>query len=395
MRQLGALAALVRLRLAAARSRVLSSDVILASQQAAAQKEEELNQLVHLVNNVSQDVSARCDELRGRLRTLVAAGPGAADELSGQVGRLEDLLRSLAAGVSDVKLLKELIRQRSIERRDQVPVSTIVEELEVHGRFRSGRGGGRFTCIVDCSPDTRVAVASREFLETALRAALRLLEERGSRSLKLRIHGGTESVIFDLTGDAPALEPELLRQAEAQADFVGLEEGVNVVRGLLSLARLSGGTFEFVSGGAAALRLALPAALLQGEASVVAGQWALVVDDNPQVTSFYARAAEALNLRYFAAVSCAEAERIVALNGRPRLVITDIRLGDRSGLELVRSLRRQYDSELPIIVVSGDTGATIAAETAAAGASCYLAKPISRSKLLAEIRSLLPGQPLP
>jgi DNA-binding response OmpR family regulator len=119
--------------------------------------------------------------------------------------------------------------------------------------------------------------------------------------------------------------------------------------------------------------------------------WILLVDDNVQVTGFYARVAEALEHRYHTAASLGEAQAIIAREGRPRLVVSDLQLGDGSGLDLVRDLRQRFGGDLPIVVVSGNTGAELVDEVRAAGVTSYLAKPVGRSKLLAEMRSLLRG----
>ena len=119
------------------------------------------------------------------------------------------------------------------------------------------------------------------------------------------------------------------------------------------------------------------------------GGWALLVDDNPQVTEFYARVAKALALPYYLAASTQEAERLIGEHGRPRLVVSDIQLGEGSGLQLVRSFRSQFGPELPIIVVSGQTSDSYGNDVSTVGATRFLTKPVSRSRLFTEIRELL------
>ena len=127
------------------------------------------------------------------------------------------------------------------------------------------------------------------------------------------------------------------------------------------------------------------------EAAVERGGWILLVDDNPEVTIFYSRVAEALNLTHFTAASCDEAQKILDERGRPRLVITDLQLGAGSGLVLLQDLRRRYGEQLPVIVVSGNSDGGLVEKTMAAGATRYLTKPVGRRKLFAEIREILAG----
>ena len=62
------------------------------------------------------------------------------------------------------------------------------------------------------------------------------------------------------------------------------------------------------------------------------GRWALLVDDNTEVTTFYSRIASALNFKFFAATEVLEALQIVEKHGRPSFVISDLQLGNSSGI---------------------------------------------------------------
>ena len=84
-----------------------------------------------------------------------------------------------------------------------------------------------------------------------------------------------------------------------------------------------------------------------------------------------------------------EAEKIVSRQGKPRLVITDIQLGNSSGLDLVSSLRQKFGVTLPVIVVSGNAQEALEEKIRLAGATSYLTKPVGRRRLFAEIRGIL------
>jgi CheY-like chemotaxis protein len=73
------------------------------------------------------------------------------------------------------------------------------------------------------------------------------------------------------------------------------------------------------------------------------------------------------------------------------LVITDHNLPDGSGMQIIRSIR-QYNKELPIILTSAYYGNEFGAR--AAGATCFLPKPIELDHFLTTITPLLQRFPL-
>jgi len=70
------------------------------------------------------------------------------------------------------------------------------------------------------------------------------------------------------------------------------------------------------------------------------------------------------------------------------LVLTDVMLPGRTGLDLVAQLRAMgITRRLPIIVLTARGGADAAAEGLAAGADDYITKPFSSKELLARVRA--------
>jgi len=390
LRIVGGLAAIVRGWLAAARGRFLSSDVILATQQSISAREEDLNHLVHLVNNVAQDISAECDDVRD----LVRKGDGDLTQIGGTVDQIERLVLSLSAGVSDVKLLKELLRVRVLPASDAVDLASLIEDIGAFGKYRATRTGKPFLIEGPAGSGHRVSVASREFLAMVLRMLLRVAESRAPADtaivLTVREEGMTTTIGVRDGGGAPdreRIEREMVRLDDGASNDRALE----VYRAAYNLARLSTGRFfiaETPQGWEAAV--ALPRAA-EGPGQTRTDGWILLVDDNPHVTSFYARVAEAMQQRYYTAASVEEARAIVNREGAPRLVVTDLQLGEGSGLDLLRELRMRFDATLPIVVVSGNTGPEVVDEVRAAGATSYLAKPVGRSRLFSELQALLKG----
>jgi DNA-binding NtrC family response regulator len=111
----------------------------------------------------------------------------------------------------------------------------------------------------------------------------------------------------------------------------------------------------------------------------------LVIDDEPSV-------ADALKLiltdsGYEVGVGTTGAEGLEKLgNRRFDLVITDIRLPDISGLDVLRHLARSHPGVLAIVITAHYTS-ELAAESLRLGAVSVLAKPFSPSDLLIVIRT--------
>jgi len=74
----------------------------------------------------------------------------------------------------------------------------------------------------------------------------------------------------------------------------------------------------------------------------------------------------------------------------PDLVLLDLRMPGKSGVEVLRLVRGVYDkTQLPIIIVTGDTDTEMAADCLAAGANDYVTKPIVWSALRALLETHL------
>jgi DNA-binding response OmpR family regulator len=76
------------------------------------------------------------------------------------------------------------------------------------------------------------------------------------------------------------------------------------------------------------------------------------------------------------------------------LIITDIMMPDKDGLEVLRELRKKHVSPVKIIAISGGGRQSAADNLKMAkllGASKVLAKPFSNEMLMAAINELLPG----
>jgi len=115
----------------------------------------------------------------------------------------------------------------------------------------------------------------------------------------------------------------------------------------------------------------------------------LVVDDEADFLATYERLLRRQGYEVVTATS--RATGLAALAGEPpHLVISDVRLPDGDGLDVVRAARG-LPEPMPVIVVTGYPSDQTRRAALAAGATTFLAKPFAAAVLLAAIRSSVDG----
>jgi len=120
----------------------------------------------------------------------------------------------------------------------------------------------------------------------------------------------------------------------------------------------------------------------------MSGGWdVLVVDDEPVVCDAIRRVLDEEG-RSVATVPSAEAALAHPALATCRLVVADLMLPGRSGLDLAGAIRALRPG-LPIVVISGYATRENAARALAAGATAFLAKPFDTSELLDLVRRAL------
>ena len=112
----------------------------------------------------------------------------------------------------------------------------------------------------------------------------------------------------------------------------------------------------------------------------------LVVDDEADLTATYVRL---LELHGYSAVAAATRREALAIieNERLALVISDVRLSDGSGLDVVRAATAAPNHPAAIVITGFSSEATRLAALEA-GASAYFAKPFSAPRLIAAVKEL-------
>lgn len=111
----------------------------------------------------------------------------------------------------------------------------------------------------------------------------------------------------------------------------------------------------------------------------------LLVEDDADSLSAMARLIDMTGHRALAASSAEEALRL-ARSHRCDMVVSDVGLPDRSGLDLMRELSATYS--LPGIAVSGYTDAADVTECTRAGFARHLKKPVDFQELLDTVEAL-------
>lgn len=119
-------------------------------------------------------------------------------------------------------------------------------------------------------------------------------------------------------------------------------------------------------------------------AATPAAAQAILIEDEQSVRR---ATAQTLELGGFDVQACADAEQALPLlhAGFAGIVVTDVRLPGRSGLELLAQVSA-IDADLPVIVVTGHGDVGMAVEAMRAGAYDFIEKPFGAERLLETAR---------
>jgi two-component system, sensor histidine kinase len=126
----------------------------------------------------------------------------------------------------------------------------------------------------------------------------------------------------------------------------------------------------------------------------VANSLILVVDDEPDVRDSMLALLSKWRCEVIAADSCSQIlEKLVSIQRLPDLIVADYRLqGGESGIEVIARLREEFNTQVPALLITGDTGMEQLREAAQSGLH-VLHKPLNPSRLRALIANLRRERP--
>jgi len=115
----------------------------------------------------------------------------------------------------------------------------------------------------------------------------------------------------------------------------------------------------------------------------------LLVDDDPAILEVLAMRLATEGYTVVTASSGEEALEVVAA-GRPDTVVSDLRMGEVSGLDLLEAVHRQWPA-LPVIILTAHGNIASAVQAMRYGAFDFLEKPYDGMKLVKRVRAALRG----
>ncbi len=116
------------------------------------------------------------------------------------------------------------------------------------------------------------------------------------------------------------------------------------------------------------------------------GPCVLIVDDEPPIRRLLRTSLNAQDYRTVEAATAAEALASIAAD-RPDVVILDLGLPDRDGLEVIRTVRAS--SAVPIVVLTSREAERSKVAALDLGADDYVTKPFGMDELMARLRTAL------
>ena len=298
------------------------------------------------------------------------------------------------------------LQPETLDLRELVPACIALVEAAARER------GVHVTAAVDPAAASARGDLTRvkQVLTNLLSNAVKYNVPGGAVQVRTRAADG-ERVEIDVVDTGLGMTPEQLAHLFEPFNRLGREtsgaEGTGI--GLvisLRLAELMGGSLRATSapGAGSCFTLVLP----RGEASGAAARppeadepaavryrrrRVLYVEDNA-TNAEVMRGVLAKRAQIALEVSASGLDALAALRARrPDLVLLDMHLPDIDGLELLRRLKDDPDTEdIPVVAVSADATRERIAQALHEGAAQYLTKPLDVAELLAVVDELLDRQ---
>ncbi len=118
----------------------------------------------------------------------------------------------------------------------------------------------------------------------------------------------------------------------------------------------------------------------------------LIVDDNPVTATALEGSLQNLGYNTFTARTGKEALDLLNREGDVSLIVTDIRMPDMDGFELMKTLSESsLWCEIPVVAVSAQADRESVLQAKALGCQHFIVKPVDTKKLIAVVQELLGG----
>lgn len=108
----------------------------------------------------------------------------------------------------------------------------------------------------------------------------------------------------------------------------------------------------------------------------------LIIDDNPAIRMILREFIEASGHQVVGEAESLDSAVKAYTEHKPDVVTLDLSLSDGDGLSVLKAIRK-LDAKAKVLVISANTQKKVIETVYAAGASCFLSKPIDFAALLA------------
>lgn len=364
------------------------------------QKDRELGSLVYEANDTVQDIVLSCDELvKANIEENDSQGSKYILEstVEHKLNRIIVLSRSIAALLSDVKRRIDIEAIETISHKENVEVSGIIREVVSQAVVRAERKDILLESSIMPEGGLWTSILGPEYLESILRNLLNnaIHYSNPGYSVQLRLSYDSNSIWIDVNDFGTGLSDEeksLIFKKEYRKKGRGLFRD-HMGFGLYQSSRVleaAGGSLTVESiGQGKGCKFSVVLPRIQAVSNISKNNnWALIVEDQRVIAHLYKSAVEEIHVEAVMAHSLSDARELVANRGQPSFVLSDVDLGDGSGLDLVKELRVQYGDVFPIIVISGLVENSVIKEAQTVGVSEFLTKPVNRTFLINKLRAL-------
>ena len=381
---------------------------VLARQAAERREQEAQAQAAHAarVGTMGVFAASLVHELTQPLAASLANAETVVELLAGPLPDLQELRATAADIVADDRRAGELIQQlrrflrRGEVERTELDLREVVDEvLHLAGGERAEKGVAVSLDIPDALP--RIVGDRVQLQQVVLNLLLNAFEavaanEPGARSVAVCARPTGSGVSVEVIDSGCGMdEPTRARIFEPffTTKSRGMGLGLSISRTIVSS---HGGTLAVRSnpGHGTAFRIELPlrppgeVRPARREAAPATGSGTVfVIDDDPSMCRAVERQLHGAGYRVETFAS-AQVYLDRAPHAGVACIVSDVRMPGLSGLDLQASLA-QASRDLPIVFISGHGDVSITAHAMRAGAINFLAKPFTRSDLLAAVAEAL------